>query len=248
MRQDNSDQTNILFLKMCTYIYWILETILYDNYYCEPGICAALLEQQCVAQYAKIGSRCQQILWTSSCREGKWTRRRGSIVCRKWRDKKNVFTLSTMHVAVMERIQARFENKQKPRAIIDYIQNMAGVDQSDQLIGYFPMHRKTMKWRKKTFFHLLTLCTIQTMILLNKHRKRRHLKRLSLETVIKSLLLDLPPTEPVPPSLPNFPASDWQTDTSRQTFHWQRMWQNLGKTRHVCYVKMKKRGAPAQNS
>ena len=61
-------------------------------------------------------------------------------------------------------------------AVIHYIQNMAGVDQSDRMTAYFPMLRESLKWWKKPFFHLLNLCTVQTMILLNKHQGNKQRK------------------------------------------------------------------------
>ncbi|XP_070188666.1 piggyBac transposable element-derived protein 4-like [Littorina saxatilis] len=101
--------------------------------------------------------------------------------------------------------------ERKPLAVISYIANMSGVDNSDQLIAYFPMRRKSIKWWKKPFFHLLTLCTIQAMILLNKHRRARGLRKVPLDRMIKSLLLDLPVYDVAPPAaandgprLPNF--------------------------------------------
>ena len=54
------------------------------------------------------------------------------------------------------------------------------------------MHRKTLKWWKKPFFHLLTLCSVQTNIILNKHRKAHGRKTMPLDTMVKSLLRDLP--------------------------------------------------------
>ena len=94
-----------------------------------------------------------------------------------------VFMLSTMHMPQLQHTHGRYEEKDKSEAVIQYIQNMAGADQSDQMISYFPMHWKSLKWWKKHFFHLLTLCTIQTMILLNRHRLSRQLKRMPLDQV-----------------------------------------------------------------
>lgn len=42
--------------------------------------------------------------------------------------------------------------KFKPVAIIDYNKNKTGVDHRDQLITYYPLKRKTLKWWKKMFF------------------------------------------------------------------------------------------------
>ena len=67
----------------------------------------------------------------------------------------------------MVRVQSKSQNKMKPVSIVDYIANMAGVDRSDQLISYMPFHRKTVKWWKKTFFHMINMCLVNASILYN---------------------------------------------------------------------------------
>ena len=80
-----------------------------------------------------------------------------------------------------------------------YTSNMLGVDRSDQLLSYFPIHRRSMKWWKKPFFHLLTLCMIQTHILLNKYRTGLGMKKLTLEDTVKSICTELPLTHVAEP-------------------------------------------------
>ena len=143
-----------------------------DNYYCEPSVCATLAAKKTMVcgTVRKNRQQMPRDLGDQPLDRGQIDyRRRGNVVAVKWRDKKDVFMLSTMHKPQLQHTRGRYEEKDKPEAVIDYIQNMAGVDQCDQMISCFPMHRKSLKWWKKHFFHLLTLCTIQTMILLNKH-------------------------------------------------------------------------------
>ena len=166
-----------------------------DNYYCEPKICSALSKRGTMVCGTVRKNRLQmpRDLGDDRLERGQVTyRRRGSVIACRWRDKKEVFTLSTMHRPELERAQCRYEDKMKPKAVIEYIKHMAGVDMSDQLISYFPMHRRQMKWWKKPFFHLLTLCIIQTMIVFNKHRRQFGRKRFSLDQVVKAILEDLP--------------------------------------------------------
>ncbi|GFN95241.1 PiggyBac transposable element-derived protein 4 [Plakobranchus ocellatus] len=72
---------------------------------------------------------------------------------------------------------------------------MSGVDHSDQLISFFPMRRKSQKWWKKPFFHLLTLVSIQTTILLNKHRRQHGRRVTTLSSVVKELIVSLAGTD-----------------------------------------------------
>ena len=45
----------------------------------------------------------------------------------------------------------------KPKCIVEYNQNMGAVDKADLLLSSIETARKTVKWNKKVFFHLLDL-------------------------------------------------------------------------------------------
>lgn len=47
----------------------------------------------------------------------------------------------------------------KPICIVEYNGNMSAVDKSDMLLSSTECIRKSMKWYKKVFFHLLN-CTV----------------------------------------------------------------------------------------
>lgn len=53
----------------------------------------------------------------------------------------------------------------KPTCIIDYIKNMGGVDLSDQIVQYYDILRRCVKWWKKVFFHLFNLVLFDSYIL-----------------------------------------------------------------------------------
>ena len=55
---------------------------------------------------------------------------------------------------------SQMEQKMKPIWVVDHIGNTAGVDKSDQMITYLPLHRKKVKRSKKLFLHLLALVMI----------------------------------------------------------------------------------------
>ena len=63
----------------------------------------------------------------------------------------------------------------KPTAVQEYNDYMSVVDKSDQLLQYYSMNRKTAKWWKKLFFHLLQVCLINAQKLYNIHRKNLNL-------------------------------------------------------------------------
>ncbi|GFS07092.1 PiggyBac transposable element-derived protein 4-like [Elysia marginata] len=118
-------------------------------------------------------------------------RRKGQLVVTRLFVKKAVIALSTFHKSLLQETQGRYELKQKPLVVIDYVRYMSGVDHSDQLISFFPMRKKSTKWWKKPYFHLLTLVSIQTSLTLNIHRKQHGRTVTNLAAVVKDLTISL---------------------------------------------------------
>lgn len=84
-----------------------------------------------------------------------------SLLALKWHDKREVHMLSTIHTP--EQIATgKIDHKTgreilKPRCIIDYNNNMGGVDQVDMQMSFSELARKTKKWYKKVALHLIDL-------------------------------------------------------------------------------------------
>ena len=69
------------------------------------------------------------------------------MLCLKWREKKDVTMLTTIHEAVMVETGKRdaLGNKiEKPEAVYYYCGRMGGDDLSDQLLHYFSFLRKVL--------------------------------------------------------------------------------------------------------
>lgn len=89
----------------------------------------------------------------------------GNILAVHWKDKRDVYALSSFH-GNSEKIVERFSGEiSKPDMICDYNQNMGGVDKCDQFLSYYSLGRKSMKWWKKVFFRLVELCIVNAMCL-----------------------------------------------------------------------------------
>lgn len=58
--------------------------------------------------------------------------------------------------------------KTKPSCIADYNSNMGAVDRIDMILSTLNSLRKTIKWYKKLFFHLLHLTIYNAYILYQK--------------------------------------------------------------------------------
>ncbi|GFO01250.1 PiggyBac transposable element-derived protein 4 [Plakobranchus ocellatus] len=163
-----------------------------DNYYCCPALWTRLQPHQTMmvgtCRKNRLGMPAD--LFQGRQHQGDLDyRRKGQLIVTRWFDKREVVTLSTLHKPELRITPGRFEVKEKPLAVIDYIRNMSGVDHSDQLISFFPMRRKSQKWWKKPFFHLLTLVSIQTTILLNKYRRQHGRRVTTLSSVVKELIV-----------------------------------------------------------
>ena len=82
-----------------------------------------------------------------------------------WRDKNYISMISTIHDdnSLVDSGKTKYSTGEpimKPKPVITYNKYMGGVDRSDQLLHYYDAARKSMKWYKKFFFHLLDVSTI----------------------------------------------------------------------------------------
>ena len=91
---------------------------------------------------------------------------RKKSVLLKWKDKKDVYVLSTLHDDSMVNVKSRRgKEKSKPKAVADYNSNMGGVDLSDNLMVHFLTARNRLKkYYKKVFRHMLDMTLLNSYI------------------------------------------------------------------------------------
>ena len=89
-----------------------------------------------------------------------------------WKDRKDVFVMSTLHKTAVEEVMKRPKGaKEKkstpcPSMIVDYNQNMGGVDLTDQYLSYYSLTtRRTLKWWKKVFWRLIDICVLNSWVI-----------------------------------------------------------------------------------
>jgi len=98
---------------------------------------------------------------------------RPPIQCVKWKDKRDIYMLSTVHGCTM--VDSGVVDRktgaaiQKPECILHYNKHMGGVDRNDQLSKYYSFARKVMKIWKKQFFYLLNSMVLQSFIVYLKY-------------------------------------------------------------------------------
>ncbi|XP_062614645.1 piggyBac transposable element-derived protein 4-like [Saccostrea cucullata] len=125
-------------------------------------------------------------------------RRKKNLLAVKFHDKRDIHMLTTIHEAklvVTDKVDRRTQEPiLKPKCIVEYIQKMGGVDLNDQIVQYYEVLRKCVKWWKKLFLHLFNLLLVNAYILYRKYggniKKKSHLDfRVKL---VKSLLESAP--------------------------------------------------------
>ena len=106
----------------------------------------------------------------------------GPLLCLKWKGaktktkKKPVTILSTIHDAMeilTKKKDSHGNRLPKPESIMQYTLHMSGVDLSDQYMAFHMSLRKSMKWWRKVFFHILNMILLNAYILNNKYGKQK---------------------------------------------------------------------------
>lgn len=116
--------------------------------------------------------------------------RKDQLCAFKWSDKWDVLILTSGHdptQTVTTTSQNAVGEKEKPACVVDYTKNMCAVDQNDQFLEYLPLARRTMKWTKNIFMHMLTLSIVQADIIYNKIEKSKGKKTVTLPDFVKLL-------------------------------------------------------------
>ena len=131
----------------------------------------------------------------------------GGMMALKWRDKRQVTMLSTLHndSMVSKRRKSRhgpggMEDISKPKMVEEYNQYMGGVDKCDQLLSYYGYSHRALKWWRRAFFHLFDLAIVNAYIL---YTQSTQVKKLNHEhfrvELAKELLLKAGTADPPVP-------------------------------------------------
>ncbi|XP_068122221.1 piggyBac transposable element-derived protein 4-like [Hyperolius riggenbachi] len=99
---------------------------------------------------------------------------KGKMLALRWRDKKDVCLLSTVHDTSTVPTKTRAGKEiQKPQVVVDYNLTMGGVDRADQAVTFYPAVRKQQKkYYKKIFRHLLEQSLWNSYILYKQRSER----------------------------------------------------------------------------
>ena len=98
-------------------------------------------------------------------------------------------TLHTPHLVTCDKIDyTTGQCTKKPNCILEYNNNMGGVDHVDQIIHGCVSFRKTLKWYKKYFLYLLDVTICNSLVIWNcLHPNRKNFREIK-EDIISGLL------------------------------------------------------------
>ena len=100
----------------------------------------------------------------------------------RWEDIRHVLLTTAHEDILVEAPSSRgAHHKIKPAAVLDYNKYKTGVDRSDQMMSYYSCERKTIKWWKKLFFHLVNLVVVNAHNLHNKTSKKESRWKFSMK-------------------------------------------------------------------
>ncbi|KAK5916019.1 hypothetical protein CesoFtcFv8_001560 [Champsocephalus esox] len=83
----------------------------------------------------------------------------------------------------------------RPTPIGEYNKYMGGVDMSDQLLGYYSVHHKSMKWYKTLFHHFVDIASTNSYILhkdMCAVRQHTPMKHQDFQELLSAQLMGVP--------------------------------------------------------
>ncbi|XP_047100317.1 piggyBac transposable element-derived protein 4-like [Schistocerca piceifrons] len=174
---DNSSSAVILRLLSDSSLLNKGHTVYLDRFYSSPELFQQLAEKGtgAVGTVNKSRKGLPKDLVSATLKKGEMSfRRKDNVLAMKWKDKRDVYTLSTRHQATFGTHTKRNGSVVlKPLQVLDYNLNKIGVDIGDQRLQYNPFQHRTVKWWRKLYFHLLLMGVSNAFWLYNAvHRKK----------------------------------------------------------------------------
>lgn len=164
-----------------------------DNFYTSVPLAEYLLKQRTlmVGTLRENRKGNPMVLMQQKLKKGETSwKRKGSVLVTRWRDKRLVTMISTRHKHEIKEIEGkRGGKKMKPRCVVDYNCCMSGIDRADQMLSYYSTPRKTIRWYRKVFFHIVDICLWNAFYIYVKEKGLRTTEYLKFrEEVIEELI------------------------------------------------------------
>ena len=118
-------------------------------------------------------------------------RRNGTVVVSKWKDKRDVLTISNKHKAELVPVKnKRGEVRMKPNIVRDYNNGMSGIDRSDQMMSYYQGLSKSIRCYKKIGFHFIEMFLHNAFHLYQQANQQSKMRLIAFRTEIIKHFLD----------------------------------------------------------
>jgi len=118
------------------------------------------------------------------------------LLALKWMDKREVLMLSSYHSAEYTETKRNHVKTGrpilKPSVVVNYNRVMRAVDKTDMILNSINTIRKTLKWYKKLFFHMLNLSIYNAYILYKITSKKNIIFAKFHLRLIREILLKYP--------------------------------------------------------
>jgi hypothetical protein len=144
-------------------------TLWCDNWYTSPQLFSYLHENGTNACGTVRPNRKEMPKFSKLKRGQIESKHRGPLLALKWCDKRDVHMLTTLHDDLMTQT-SKINHKTgepviKPQCVLDYNKSMGIVDKADMMITSLSCMRKSLKWYKKVFFHIIDLYLLNAFLL-----------------------------------------------------------------------------------
>lgn len=141
-----------------------------DNWYSSPTLFQYLFEESTGACGTVKPNRKGMPEFVQKLDKGECeTASTENMIAMKWVDKRPVHMLSTTctaHMTGTGKIDRNTNTEMlKPDCVIKYNDKMGGVDKADMQVSFVECARKTLKWYKKLFFHLMDISLYNAFVL-----------------------------------------------------------------------------------
>ena len=115
------------------------------------------------------------------------------LLYEKWSDRRQVNMLNSFMPRKMEYVPSfnPNNNRENPTSVVRYNKTMGGVDYIDQILSPYKAERKTIRWYKKFFFHLLDLSVYNSFVLFKNLNPSKRVVYLDfLEALITEIFVE----------------------------------------------------------
>lgn len=142
-----------------------------DNFYTSPSLYLYLFETQTNACGTVRQNRKAMSTLKTKLNKGETSWKSSeNLLALKWKDQRDVYMLTSQHeheiitLPNVDRITK--ERQRKPLFVVGYNEKMGAVGRSDMLISSINCMRRSIKWYKKLFFHILDIYILNSHALL----------------------------------------------------------------------------------